>query len=316
MDNLNDTALTAESLDLSGIPGIEEYLPGSAKAEEPALEEAIDTSDYTEVSEDAGTEGPISWSKFSEDLPEPLHEQFKPIVDEWSRQYERVAEEAAPYYQLRESGFTPEEIQMAAQLQRALAENPEEFYRQMGEAYGYAQRQQLQELQQQVQELRQPGAKESTGNWWEEDETAAPAAAAPVSDDPRYAQLEAELEQLRGIQEQVLERQRLEEGRAQMEIELTNIRTKYGEFDEEEVVRRALANHGQSGDASLTRAFHELKDYEAKIAERFAAKQRQAPKVMGSANGMPAATPPAPLDTEDARRQAALELALRMGASQ
>lgn len=319
MDNLNDTNYTVDSLDLSGIPGIEDYLPGSqpAAADEPIINDDPIVDDAAPESETS--DGPISWSKFAEDLPEPLHEQFKPIVDEWSRQYQRVSEEAAPYYKLRESGFTPEEIEMAANLQRALATDPEGFYKNMGEAYGYAQRQQLAEIQQQIQELRQPQQQtERSGNWWEDDENTPASNAAPPQtvEDPRYSQLEAELEQLRNMQEQVLERQRLDEGRAQMEIELANIRNKYGEFDEEEVVRRALANHSQSGDASLTRAFHELKDYENRVAERIVAKQRSAPKVMGSASSMPPAAPAVTLDTEDARRQAALELALRMGAMQ
>lgn len=309
MDNQNDTTHSIENLDLSGIPGIEEYLPQSTTAE-TSTEEAIE---YEAETPAPANDGPISWEKFAEDLPEPLHEQFKPIVDEWSRQYNRVAEEASPYYALREAGFTPEEIEMAANLQRALANDPQGFYQQMGEAYGFAQQQQLAELQQQVQQLRQPQSETASANWWEEDEQQAPDATQVV--DPRFEAVQQELEQLRQMQEQVLERQRLDEGRAQMEIELANIRNTYGEFDEEEVVRRALANYNLEGDASLVRAFHEVKDFENRVAQRYASKQKQAPKVMGSANGAPPAPPAAPLDTEDARRQAALDLALRMGAA-
>lgn len=320
MDNQNDN-ITVDNLDLSGIPGIEEFLGSPVKEEaiEPPAEPEYASSETETVSD----EGMISWSKFAEDLPEPLHEQFKPIVDEWSRQYNRVSEEASPYYALRDAGFSPEEISMAANLQRALADDPQGFYEQMGQAYGFAQQQQLVELQQQVQQLRtappaQPAATEQTGNWWEEEEATAPTAPPTqvVYDDPRYAQLEQELESLRGMQEQVLERQRLDEGRAQMDIELTNIRGKYGEFDEEEVVRRALANYSVDGDASLTRAFHEMKDLEERVAQRYVTKQKSAPKVMGSANGIPSAAPAKAIDTEDARRQAALELAIRMGAAQ
>jgi hypothetical protein len=313
MDNQNDN-ITVESLDLSGIPGIEEFLPGNAKSE--AVEEPTATEEYPqEAAEDSYDGGPISWSKFSEDLPEPLHEQFKPIVDEWSRQYDRVTEEATPYRQLREAGFTPEEISMAANLQRALAEDPQGFYEQMGQAYGYAQAQQLAELTQEVSQLRQQPAT-TEGNWWEEDVNAPGAQAAEQVFDPRVAQLEQEIESLREMQEQVLDRQRMDEGRAQMEIELTNIRGKYGEFDEEEVVRRALANYSLDGDASLSRAFHETKDLEERVAQRYATKQRSAPKVMGAASGMPAGAPAKAIDSEEGRRAAALELALRMGAAQ
>jgi len=313
-DNQNDN-ITVESLDLSGIPGIEEFLGSPAKEE--AIESPVEAEYEPQEAEAVSDSDVISWSKFAEDLPEPLHEQFKPIVDEWSRQYNRVSEEASPYYQLREAGFSPEEISMAANLQRALAEDPQGFYEQMGQAYGFAQQQQLAELQQQVQQLKTPPAagQTTTGNWWEEEETTAAPEVQAVAD-PRYAQLEQELAVLRDMQEQVLERQRLDEGRAQMEIELTTIRNKYGEFDEEEVVRRALANYSVDGDASLARAFHETKDLEQRVAQRYATKQKSAPKVMGSANGMPPAAPAKTADTEEARRAAALELAIRMGAAQ
>jgi hypothetical protein len=312
MDNLNDTNLTVDNLDLSGIPGIEEFLPGNAA-------QGAEEVEYVTPSEDSSEDSPISWSKFAEDLPEPLHETFKPIVDEWSRQYNRVSEEASPYYNLREQGFTPEEIEMAANLQRALANDPEGFYSQMGQAYGFAQQQQLQELQQQVQELSRPAPRQAstgTGNWWEEEEETQEAQQPQQIIDPRFEQLESELEQLRAMQEEVFERQRLDEGRSQMEYELATIRTKYGEFDEEEVVRRALANYNLEGDASLARAFHEVKDFEQRVAQRVTTKRSQAPKVMGSANGVPPAAAPAAINTEDARRQAALELAIRMGAIQ
>jgi hypothetical protein len=314
MDNQNDN-ITVESLDLSGIPGIEEFLGSPAKEE--AIESPAEIQYETQETDSVSEDGMISWSKFAEDLPEPLHEQFKPIVDEWSRQYNRVSEEASPYYELREAGFTPEEISMAANLQRALAEDPQGFYEQMGQAYGFAQQQQLAELQQQVQQMKSPPAagQTATGNWWEEEEDAAPEMQQSLSD-PRYSQLEQELAILRDMQEQVLDRQRLDEGRAQMEIELTTIRNKYGEYDEEEVVRRALANYSLDGDASLVRAFHETKDLEQRVAQRYATKQKSAPKVMGSASGMPPAAQARAVDTEEARRAAALELAIRMGAAQ
>lgn len=316
MDNLNDTAPTLESLDLSGIPGIEEYL-GTSTPETP-IEAPVVEEPIAEIAPEAATdEGPISWASIAEDLPEPLHETLRPIVDEWSRKYSRVQEEAAPYYNLVNNGFSPDEIEMAAALQRALATDPQGFYEQMGQAYGYAQAQKIAELEQKVQQVTAPVQATGEKNWWEEEEagTTAPAAQAPLQADPRIDQMEQELEQLRAMQEQVQEQQRLDEGRAQMEIELASIRQKYGDYDEEEVVRRAVANHHADGDASLTRAFHEYKDMEERIRADLASRQKVAPKVMGAASGMAPSEPPAKLDTDDARRQAALELAIRLGAT-
>ena len=73
MDNLNDTAPTVESLDLSGIPGIEEYLgtPATEEAiESSASEEAI-ADTYSEVSESAISWASISSKKFVKSLPLP-----------------------------------------------------------------------------------------------------------------------------------------------------------------------------------------------------------------------------------------------------
>lgn len=309
MDNLNDTTPSVEALDLSGIPGIEEYLGTPA----PEVEEAIEDT-YSES--EASPEGPISWASISEDLPEPLHETLRPIVDEWSRKYERVREEAAPYYNLVESGFTSEEIEMAAALQRALATDPQGFYEQMGQAYGYAQAQKIAELEQKVQQVVAPNQQAGEKNWWEEEEEASiPNEKTRVVADPRIDQMEQELERLREMQEQVYENQRLEEGRAQMEFELAVLREKYGEYDEEEVVRRAVANHHSDNDASLARAFHEYKDMEERIRADIASKQKTAPKVMGGASGMMPAEAPKKLESDEARREAALALAIRLGAT-
>lgn len=308
MDNLNDTTPSVEALDLSGIPGIEQYLG----TPEPEAEQPIEDT-YTEAAE--VSEGPISWSSISEDLPEPLHETLRPIVDEWSRKYERVREEAAPYYNLVESGFSSEDIEMAAALQRALATDPQGFYEQMGQAYGYAQAQKIAELEQKVQQVVAPTQQSGEKNWWEEEETTTPNEQTRVVTDPRIDQMEQELEQLRAMQEQVYENQRLEEGRAQMEFELAVLREKYGEYDEEEVVRRAVANHHSDNDASLMRAFHEYKDMEERIRADLASKQKTAPKVMGGASGMMPAEAPKQLDSDDARREAALALAIRLGAT-
>jgi hypothetical protein len=312
MDNLNDTTPSIAGLDLSGIPGIEEYLgtPAAEEAVEPSVAEEAIVDTYSDA-----PEGPISWASISEDLPEPLHETLRPIVDEWSRKYERVREEAAPYYNLVDSGFTNEEIQMAAALQRALATDPEGFYDQMGQAYGYAQAQKIAQLEERVQQIQPSAQVSGEKNWWEDDDVTTPNEQTRVVSDPRIDQMEQELEQLRAMQEEVQEQQRLDEGRAQMEIELASIRNKYGEYNEEEVVRRAVANHHVDGDASLTRAFHEYKDMEARYMADIASKQKTAPKVMGASSGMVPSDPPAKLDTDEARRQAALELAIRLGAT-
>jgi len=308
MDNQNDNP-TIDDLDLSGIEGFGE---GTLVDETPIAAPEVDAP--VEAPEPAGDDGPISWSSVEKLVPEPLHEDLKPLVDEWRRQYERVLDETSPYRQYSDRGVSQRDIDLALNIQQALLQNPKRFYDGMGETYGWNQVQQ-QAMQDQYNQYAQQPPVQSTGfDLFAEETQQAPQV------DPRLMQTieqtQARLEQLEqqqiAAQQYQQQEQQMAIGRQQLDGELTQLEAKYGQFDRAEVVKRAIANASAGTDPSVVKAFHELKDYEDRLRRSFVASRP--PKVMGSGMANTPA-PPADLSTDELKRDAALQLAIRLGAT-
>lgn len=300
MANQNDNP-TVDDLDLSGIEGFsDDVTVDETPIESPELQETQTTEPQS------SDDGPISWSSVEKLVPEPLHEELKPLVDEWRRQYERVLDETSPYRQYSERGVSQRDIDMALNIQQALLQNPKRFYDGMGETYGWNQQQQNQQMppvpQQQTQEYDLFAAE-------------SPATADPMLLQQIQAQ-QARLDQIEQAQmfayQQQAEQQQMAVGRQQLDQELSQLESKYGSFDKAEVVKRAIANASAGADPSVTKAFHELKDYEDRLRKSFVS--NRPPKVMGSGTAT-APQPPADLSSEEAKRDAALQLAIRLGAT-
>jgi hypothetical protein len=125
----------------------------------------------------------------------------------------------------------------------------------------------------------------------------------------RLAQMEQIQQQAYAERQQA---QQMQMGRAQLDQELDALTKKYGDFDRREVMKRAIANATAGSDPSVTKAFHEQRDYEENLRRRYASKRP--PKVVGSGNGM-APAEKVDLSSDDAKREAALALAIRLGAN-
>lgn len=314
MSNQNDNP-TVDDLDLSGIEG---YADGTLVDETQDTE--LDYNQDYEANEESYTyddsDGPISWSSLEGLVPEPLHEDLRPVVDEWRRQYERVLDETLPYRQYADRGVSERDIELALNIQNALLENPRRFYEGMGETYGWNQQAQPTPQQQYQQYAQpQPQPQNEFDAFFGLDEQQQQAAQM----DPRIMQTieqtQARLAQLEDMQMQAWqtqqEQEQLQFGRQQLEGELEQLSYKYGDFDRTEVVKRAIANASAGGDPSVTRAFHEMKDYETRLRQQFVSSRP--PRVMGSGNGM-SAPEPVDLSSDDAKANAALALAIRLGA--
>jgi hypothetical protein len=326
MANQNDNPTVAD-LDLSGIEG---FGDGTLVDESPitAPEDDAPVEAPEEVTlEDASStvdDGPISWASMEKLIPEPLHEDLKPVVEEWRRQYERVLDETMPYRQYSEKGISAHDMELAINIQQALLQDPKRFYDGLGETYGWNQQPQqpAPTLAQQYAAMGQAQPKPAApASEWDSffGEDATPEQQAAMAADPRLlAAIEAQqarLDQLEQMQQQAVQAQQQAQieavGRQQLEGELAGLEAKYGKFDRAEVVKRAIANASAGQDPSVAKAFHELKDYEDRLRKQFVS--ARPPKVMGSGTGI---QPPVPTDlsTEDAKREAALALAIRLGA--
>lgn len=325
-------------LDLSGIPGAEETqrLLGEQGQTQVPPEQAPDYSQFTQqqgdqqqpiVDPQAGQQGqqqPVStdrWEQLRGIVPEPLHQDLAPILSEYDRQFSRIEEESAPYRAFAQQGFLPQDIQIALAIQQRLLEDPRSVFMSLGNTYGWiddgseddplaALRAPLpgqQPQQGQFDDLFQPG----------------PNGEPPATVDPRVMQtfeaMQQRLDQQQAfIQQQfsgMAQAQGQAQGRAQLEGELNALEAKYGPFDRGEVVRRAFANASSNQDPTLTHAFHQLKDFEAGVLQRAAARRPKPPVVAGGAgNGVTTPQAPKPVTDED-RAAAALALAISLGAS-
>ena len=326
MANQNDNPTVAD-LDLSGIEG---FGDGTLVDETPITVPVDDTpveapeADAPVADASPVDDGPISWSSMEKLIPEPLHEDLKPVVEEWRRQYERVLDETQPYRAYSDQGVSAKDIELAISIQQALISDPKKFYEGLGETYGWNQQAQAAAptLAQQYAAMGQAQPKPAApASEWDSffGEEATPEQQAAMAADPRLlAAIEAQqarLDQLEQMQQQAIQTQQQEQamaaGRAQLEGELANLESKYGQFDRAEVVKRAIANASAGQDPSVAKAFHELKDYEDRLRKQFVSSRP--PKVMGSGTGI---QPPVPADlsTDDLKREAALALAIRLGA--
>jgi hypothetical protein len=316
MANQNDNP-TIDDLDLSGIEGF-----GDVSVDETPIE--VDDTPVEEPESSPTTdEGPISWSSLEKLVPEPLHEDLKPVVDEWRRQYERVLDETNPYRQIAARGVTQTDIETALGMREALVTDPRRFYDSMGQTYGWAQDQQRM-AQQYAQYAQQAQAKPpanypAPADEWDPFFTEEQPAAQAGGVDPQLMQAvqetQARLQQIEQMQMQEYQQRQQEQqlafGRQQLDSELSSLEQKYGTFDKSEVVKRAIANATAGSDPSVVRAFHEMKDYEDRLRKQFVSSRP--PKVMGSGSGTAPAVP-ADLSSDDAKRDAALALAIRLGA--
>lgn len=311
MSNQNDTP-SIDDVDLSGIEGWEGNKNNDAAGaaipdpnDSPINDVAPIDDPVKEVEED---NIPIRWADVETLVPEPLHEEMKPMVEEWRRQYNRVLDETQPFREYLDNGISARDMQLAIQIQQALIQDPRRFYDGLGETYGWTQ-------QAAPAAPATPKPAPEADLWSLDEETVTSERETKLlqaieEQQRRLAALEEQQTQTFQMQQEEVARQ---QGRAILDKELGDIEKKYGDFDKEEVVRRAMANAAAGGDPSVTRAFHELKDYETKLRQQFAA--QRPPKVMGSGSGMAPSTPLV-LDTEDARREAALQLAMRLGAGE
>jgi hypothetical protein len=327
-------------LDLSGIPGLEGVDFGKKSDDSPAPDDAISpdaggadptpepisdpapddaTAGNEPLGDPSAPQSAIEWQQLIERIPEPLHEEIRPMLQEYERQYQRVNEQLAPFKQFVDSGVSQADVELALSIHNAMLMDPKRFYDSFGESYGWnvpaPQQQQTPVQYQQPQRM-------SYEEFFEEDGVTPQAGV-----DPQLIQiLQAQQERLdmlvqaqeynqqreqQYVAQQQQEQQR-EQGRQQMEAEFQEIQAKYGDFDKQEVVKRAFANASAGKNPTLTNAYHELRDYEQKILQRQAA--QRPPVVLGGANGTPPQAP-VPLNTEDERRAAALELAIRLGAN-
>jgi len=340
MSNPNVTK-TAADLDLSGIPGIEglsipgvnapapvdsEAGSGGDAPQDPQPSEPADFSEYAREPQGSSADGPNASSSDADDdlwapllgqVPEPLHQEIRPTLEEYNRQIARRDEQLermAPFQEWIQRGLTPQDIVMALQTQQEILTNPRAYWDQLGSRYGWNVPQQVVYAPPPAQQQAPQGGEFDDIFGDQGQQQQAPAGSQLP---PELIRVMQEVQQGRQEMQQWSQQQQqaqiIAQGRQRIEQELNALEQRYGAFDREEVQRRAFVNAQTGKGPDLTAAFHEMKDYENSVARRYAAQRPAAPAILGGGNGQ---TPPVKTDlsTPDARAQAAYQLALQMGA--
>jgi hypothetical protein len=232
------------------------------------------------------------------------------------------AQQLAPYAEWAQRGLSSDDILMALQTQAAILQDPRGYWESMGRQYGWnsPQAQQAQAFMQQQEQAPQQAQSQNGFDDIFGGMTAEEQQSLPPAVQQQLAAVQQQVAQIQAQQQQVFQQQEqqvaVEQGRARIEREFQAIEQRYGPLDEEvkqEIGRRAVANFHAGIDPSITRAYHEYRDFENRVTTRYARQRPAAPQVLGSGSGM--APPVAPvLDTPEAKQAAAFALALQMGA--
>lgn len=239
-----------------------------------ALDQANNTAEPTATDSYA----PVDNSAYQEDVPwgaviegfpgetqAQLNERLQAYTDEITQPYQG-------YEFLQEAEVDPDTVQYALNMLYTLNSNPRQLYDAIAEYYQFG--------------GGQPQAPQGTSDFEYGEEAS--------QDDPRYAELEEKLQMVaRALVEQQQTASAAEEDQA-LEDELSGLREKYGDFDEEFVLGLALS------DVPLEQGVQRFKQLTGQVQQQ---QRPQSPVVMGSGGGVPGQQPvnPSKLSSSDTK---------------
>jgi hypothetical protein len=213
-----------------------------------------------------------SWNDIVGAFPEDQRATLAPLL---KQRIDSIESNYAPLKQwedFQKSGITPEHATTALNLFSTIENDPRKVYDTIGQHLGLTpqQAQQVQQMQQEVEEGDE--------------------------DDPRIIAMQQQLETIGQLllteRQQKMAAQQAAEQDAAVDKELKDLRSKYGDVDEEEVLMRML--HGNMNAEQA---------YQAYVAKHDTIRRtRPAPMVMGSGGAVPRKTiDPTKLDRKDTK---------------
>lgn len=263
---------------------------GTSGPEVSETETEIDNSTEEDNYSDSESEdqprklgGHPAWQEILSAVPEELHEALTPKLKEWdagvTRRFQEIHSQYEPlkaFEPIIEDGFDPDSLSQAVGLYQALNTDPEQVYRALGEAYGFAVEQ------------------ESADEYDDDDESDIPPHVMEQLQRQERA-IEAMAEQLQQQQQTVVQ----SEEEAMFDAYIEQLHSEYGEFDEDYVYTK-MAN-GMDGELAV-RQYQDLVPPQVQQTQR-----TPAPKVLGASGvgsgGIPTSSPEVThLSDQDTRR--------------
>ncbi len=210
--------------------------------------------------------GNPAWNNLMQVVPSQLHSQVTPILKEWDQNYQqsiqKVHSEYEPYKAYEpfvQQGVDPSDIEFSLGLLNAISTNPQEVLTALSEWVA-------QENGQQVQEQGQYGSTPQSPDF-------------DITSHPAYQELSGVVESMAQILLSQKEAEQQYEQDEMLEQELTSLKEKYGEFDEDYVLGVALNTDGNIEAA--------VQKYQQLSQGILSGKRPPGPPVLGSGGASP-----------------------------
>lgn len=250
----------------------EETGQGSVEQDSQGIESSVDNSTGPE-----GTGNNPAWNDFLEVVPSQLHSQVTPVLSKWDQgvqqKINQVHSQYEPYKPFLEEKIAPDQINYALSVIQAIENNPKEVLQALQAYIGED------ENAEQGQNNQQPGdGSTDTPDWLNH---------------PEFKKINDMVTSMAQIMVQQRQTETQAQEDARIEGELKTLKEKHGDFDEQWVLTKALADDGD-----LDKAVQAYKQFETSVLE----KQRQpGPKVLGAGGSVPNPTSTKGMDSKDRR---------------
>lgn len=295
-----------------GLPGAESsgtLSPGTDASTQETLSDQGFSAEQAVVSGASGDQlgsgkqqVPAGWEKILEPIPSQFHSVVTPVLKEWDKNYEALAQKYSRYKDFDQKGVDPTHLQNGLELYNLLSTNPQEVYRRLGTLLGVEgqipdQQQYQPEMedsyQEEVEDSDNPYAQQMQQMRQQMDQVA------------QYLQHQQQMQQQEQMQQQQdALTQRYEQ---QIDSEIKQIQSKNPNVNIEDLMTRYLAQIQRGIEPSISKAYEEQQAF---VQQYMQGTGKTAPKVLSPGGGIPSNQEQISLKTTD-DRVAAVKAMLR-----
>lgn len=208
-----------------------------------------------------------AWDELLSVVPSSLHSQVTPHLQKWDSNFQKkineVHQKYEPYKDFLENDVKPEQINYSLNLLRAVDERPAEVITAIRE-YAKQRGISLEEAVEEVTEGQQPEENEDD----------------PIMSHPEFKKMQSLVETMAQSLVQQQEAAAQEEEDAELEEELAGLKKKYGDFDVDWVLTKAVSTE----DTNLE---NHVKAYQEFVNGILSQQRKPGPKVMGGGGSAP-----------------------------
>ncbi len=214
-----------------------------------------------------------AWNDLMQVIPSQLHSQVTPHLSQWDRNYQdginKVHSQYEGYKPFIENEIPPEQINYALQIAMALDQNPDQFFRALGEAQGVD-----------LSFLDEQGQNDNQGEGGQGGEGEAP----DFVNHPEFQKIQ----QMVDLMAQTLVQQNQSAQDAQedelLNADLDAAHEEFGDFDEEWVLTKVFNAINRGEDMTIQQAAQEYQNFTQGILQNA---RKPGPKVLGAGGQVP-----------------------------